>query len=84
MADLFLDLFIFIAYEYVLLYSLLSEPTKEKNIYLFIFQTRTAGLLSVFFPYLWIMIHFNSRVKAASVYWDLHGGDSGGINCCVC
>lgn len=37
MAELFLDLFIFIAYEYVLLYSLLSEPTKEKNIYLFIY-----------------------------------------------
>lgn len=36
MAELFLDLFIFIAYEYVLLYSLLSEPTKEKK-YLFIY-----------------------------------------------
>lgn len=80
-ADLPLDLFIFIAYERALLYSLLSESTRKQKKIFFLWSNRT---LCFIFPYLWIMICFNSRVKAASVYRDLHGGDSGGINCCVC
>lgn len=77
-ADLPLDLFIFIACECAPLYSLLSETTGKKVL----FFDRTTGLYSL--PYLWIMICFNSRVKGASVYRYLHGGDSGGINCCIC